>query len=147
MVVFLHSDCISCSSLTACTPLHLTRSSHPHPPPQTTNPNPTQQASWVAQASFEPPGLTLAVKKDRAIQTMLTPGSKFAMSMLAEGKYKQAMKVGCLGGWGFGADAICFAGYKGVGVVFDPVLGVQRVAGSAVRAFSSHTHSRIHIHT
>lgn len=50
-------------------------------------------ASWVAQASFEPPGLTVAVKKDRGLSTMMTPGNKFAMSMLAEGKYKNTMKV------------------------------------------------------
>ena len=28
-------------------------------------------ASWVAQASFEPPGLTIAVAKDRAIESLM----------------------------------------------------------------------------
>ncbi|GBF88523.1 hypothetical protein Rsub_01238 [Raphidocelis subcapitata] len=50
-------------------------------------------ASWVSQASFDPPGLTIAVKKDRAMETTMTPGNKFAVSMLAEGRYKSAMKV------------------------------------------------------
>ncbi len=27
-------------------------------------------ASWVAQASFNPPGLTIAVAKDRAIESL-----------------------------------------------------------------------------
>ncbi|KAI8477430.1 MAG: flavodoxin-like protein [Monoraphidium minutum] len=50
-------------------------------------------ASWVSQASFEPPGVTVAVKKDRGLETMLTPGKAFAMSMLAESKYKLPMKL------------------------------------------------------
>lgn len=54
---------------------------------------PPLQASWVSQASFDPPGVTVAVKKDRAMSDMMTPGNKFAMSMLAESKYKSAMKV------------------------------------------------------
>jgi hypothetical protein len=57
---------------------------------------PPPQASWVSQASFDPPGLTLAVKKDRGMESLLTPGKKFAMSMLAEGRFKPAMKAG---GW------------------------------------------------
>ena len=31
----------------------------------------TQVASWVAQASFEPLGLTIAVAKDRAIESLM----------------------------------------------------------------------------
>lgn len=27
--------------------------------------------SWVSQASFEPPGLTIAIAKDRAIESMM----------------------------------------------------------------------------
>jgi hypothetical protein len=31
-------------------------------------------ASWVSQASFEPPGITVAVAKDRAIEALLQVG-------------------------------------------------------------------------
>ncbi|KAG2496624.1 hypothetical protein HYH03_005445 [Edaphochlamys debaryana] len=49
-------------------------------------------ASWVSQASFDPPGITVAVKKDRAMENLLVVGGKFAVSMLAEGREKAAMK-------------------------------------------------------
>lgn len=43
-------------------------------------------ASWVSQATFNPPGLTVAVAKDRAIESMMHSGDKFALNILAEGK-------------------------------------------------------------
>ncbi|KXZ51271.1 hypothetical protein GPECTOR_13g758 [Gonium pectorale] len=49
-------------------------------------------ASWVSQASFDPPGITVAVKKDRAMEKLLIVGGKFAVSMLAEGRDKPVMK-------------------------------------------------------
>ena len=42
-------------------------------------------ASWISQASFDPPGLTVAVKKDRAAEPFLVPGARFAVNVLAEG--------------------------------------------------------------
>jgi len=49
-------------------------------------------ASWVSQASFNPPGLTVAVKKDRAIEALLPIGSAFVLNVLADGKEKAVMK-------------------------------------------------------
>ncbi|PSN19942.1 flavin oxidoreductase [filamentous cyanobacterium CCP5] len=49
-------------------------------------------ASWVSQATFTPPGLTVAVAKDRAIESLLYPGSPFVLNILAEGKYIKPMK-------------------------------------------------------
>lgn len=49
-------------------------------------------ASWVAQATFSPPGLTVAVSKDRAIETLLYPDSSFVLNILAEGKHLGPMK-------------------------------------------------------
>lgn len=49
-------------------------------------------ASWVSQASFTPPGFTVAVAKDRAIESMLYTGSAFVLNILAEGRYVGAMK-------------------------------------------------------
>lgn len=43
-------------------------------------------ASWVSQATFDPPGLTVAVAKDRAIESLMHTGGKFVLNILAEGK-------------------------------------------------------------
>eukprot|EP00793_Prasinoderma_coloniale_P005039 PRCOL_00000800-RA len=49
-------------------------------------------ASWVAQASFEPLGLTIAVAKDRAIESLMQEGDAFVLNMLPEGDYGGTMK-------------------------------------------------------
>ncbi|WP_199248165.1 diflavin flavoprotein [[Phormidium] sp. ETS-05] len=49
-------------------------------------------ASWVAQASFEPLGLTIAVAKDRAIEALMQVGDKFVLNVLAEDNYQALMK-------------------------------------------------------
>ncbi|WP_017305350.1 diflavin flavoprotein [Spirulina subsalsa] len=43
-------------------------------------------ASWVSQASFSPPGLTIAVAKERAIADLMHSGDKFVLNILQEGK-------------------------------------------------------------
>ncbi|MFM7191562.1 MAG: flavin reductase, partial [Microcystaceae cyanobacterium] len=45
-------------------------------------------ASWVAQASFDPPGFTVAVAKDRAIESQLQVGDRFVLNILEEGNYQ-----------------------------------------------------------
>ncbi|MBW4485618.1 MAG: diflavin flavoprotein [Tildeniella torsiva UHER 1998/13D] len=49
-------------------------------------------ASWVSQASFAPPGFTVAVAKDRAIESLLYPGYGFVLNILAEGRHLGPMK-------------------------------------------------------
>ena len=49
-------------------------------------------ASWVSQASFEPPGMTIAVAKDRAIESLMQVGDRFVLNVLKEGKYQPLMK-------------------------------------------------------
>ena len=49
-------------------------------------------ASWVSQASFEPPGLTIAVAKDRAIESLMQVGDRFVLNILEEGKYQNLMR-------------------------------------------------------
>ena len=49
-------------------------------------------ASWVSQASFNPPGLTVAVKHDRAVENVLLVGNRFNVNILAEGKEKEIVK-------------------------------------------------------
>ncbi len=49
-------------------------------------------ASWVSQATFNPPGLTVAVAKDRAIESLLHRDGQFVINVLAEGKHLGLMK-------------------------------------------------------
>ncbi len=49
-------------------------------------------ASWVAQASFEPLGLSIAVAKDRAIESLMQVGDKFVLNVLEEGNYNHLMR-------------------------------------------------------
>jgi len=49
-------------------------------------------ASWVSQATFNPPGFTVAVAKDRAIESLLYPGNAFVLNILAEGEHLGPMK-------------------------------------------------------
>ena len=49
-------------------------------------------ASWVSQASFTPPGFTVAVAKDRAVEGLLHIGDRCALNVLAAGREKAVMK-------------------------------------------------------
>ncbi len=49
-------------------------------------------ASWVSQASFNPPGLTVAVAKDRAVEPLTYSGNKFVLNILKEGNHLGLMK-------------------------------------------------------
>ncbi|MFN6539838.1 MAG: diflavin flavoprotein [Nostoc sp. EkiNYC01] len=49
-------------------------------------------ASWVSQASFSPPGLTIAVAKDRAVESLTHSGNKFVLNILKEGNHLGLMK-------------------------------------------------------
>ncbi|MFM9071814.1 MAG: flavin reductase [Cyanobium sp.] len=49
-------------------------------------------ASWVSQASFSPPGFTVAVAKDRAVEGLLHIGDLCALNVLAAGREKGPMK-------------------------------------------------------
>lgn len=49
-------------------------------------------ADWVSQATFNPPGLTVAVAKDRAIESLMHSGGHFVLNILAEGNHLGLMK-------------------------------------------------------
>ncbi len=49
-------------------------------------------ASWVSQASFSPPGFTVAVAKDRAIESLMQVHDTFVLNILEEGNYQGLMK-------------------------------------------------------
>ena len=48
--------------------------------------------SWVSQATFDPPGISLAIAKDRAVETLLYPGSKFILNVVGEGNQQDYVK-------------------------------------------------------
>ena len=45
-------------------------------------------ASWVSQASFSPPGISIAVAKDRAIESFMQVGRHFVVNILREDNYQ-----------------------------------------------------------
>jgi flavin reductase (DIM6/NTAB) family NADH-FMN oxidoreductase RutF len=49
-------------------------------------------ASWVSQASFTPPGFTVAVARDRAVEALLHVGDCFCLNVLAAGRETGPMK-------------------------------------------------------
>ncbi|EDX78765.1 Flavin reductase like domain protein [Coleofasciculus chthonoplastes PCC 7420] len=49
-------------------------------------------ADWISQATFTPPGLTIAVAKDRAIESLMYQGEQFVVNILEEGKHLGLMK-------------------------------------------------------
>lgn len=49
-------------------------------------------ASWVAQASFKPLGFSIAVAKDRAIESLMQVGDRFVLNILEEGNFQPLMK-------------------------------------------------------
>jgi flavorubredoxin/flavin reductase (DIM6/NTAB) family NADH-FMN oxidoreductase RutF len=49
-------------------------------------------ASWVSQASFKPLGFSIAVAKDRAIESLMQVGDRFVLNVLEEGNYQILMK-------------------------------------------------------
>jgi flavin reductase (DIM6/NTAB) family NADH-FMN oxidoreductase RutF len=49
-------------------------------------------ASWVSQASFSPPGFTVAVARERAMESLLHVGDRFSLNVLAAGREKGVMK-------------------------------------------------------
>lgn len=49
-------------------------------------------ASWVSQASFKPLGLTIAVAKDRAIESLMQVSDRFVLNILEESNYQALMK-------------------------------------------------------
>ena len=50
-------------------------------------------ASWVSQASFNPPALTVAVAKERAVESFLLKGSTFNLNVLQQGNEKDTIKA------------------------------------------------------
>lgn len=57
-----------------------------------TNAKSAMVASWVSQASFEPLGLTIAVAKDRAIESLMQVGDAFVLNCLGENEYSATLK-------------------------------------------------------
>ncbi|QEY32760.1 diflavin flavoprotein A [Synechococcus sp. RSCCF101] len=49
-------------------------------------------ASWVSQASFDPPGLTVAVARDRAIEALMQVGDRFVLNVLRQDNHQALLR-------------------------------------------------------
>jgi flavin reductase (DIM6/NTAB) family NADH-FMN oxidoreductase RutF len=49
-------------------------------------------ASWVSQASFDPPGITVAVAKDRAIESLMQVDDRFVLNILREDNHQGLLR-------------------------------------------------------
>jgi len=49
-------------------------------------------ASWIVQASFKPLGFSIAVAKDRAIESLMQVGDRFVLNVLEENNYQKLMR-------------------------------------------------------
>ncbi|MCP9799785.1 diflavin flavoprotein [Synechococcus sp. RedBA-s] len=49
-------------------------------------------ASWVSQASFDPPGLSIAVAKDRAIEALMQVGDRFVLNVLRDDNHQELLR-------------------------------------------------------
>ena len=56
------------------------------------NINSAMIASWISQASFSPPGITIAVAKDRAVESLLHNEDLFALNILNEDNHHKLLK-------------------------------------------------------
>ncbi len=74
-------------------------------------------ASWVSQASFKPPGITVAVAKDRAIETLMQVDDRFVINVLEENNYQKLFRH-FLKRFPPGADR-----FKGIGLLKDGAKG------------------------
>jgi flavorubredoxin/flavin reductase (DIM6/NTAB) family NADH-FMN oxidoreductase RutF len=48
--------------------------------------------AWVSQATFNPPGITVAIAKERAVESILHTGGKFVLNILGKENYQDYMK-------------------------------------------------------
>jgi len=83
--------------------------------------------SWVMQAGFQPPMVTLAIKKDRYLSHWLTDGAPFNINILPEGQKKLMSHFAR----GFGPEEPAFEGLdirqcsRGVPILTDTVGHLQ----------------------
>jgi flavin reductase (DIM6/NTAB) family NADH-FMN oxidoreductase RutF len=65
-------------------------------------------ASWVQQCSFEPPQISVAIKREREIATWLPEGAAFTLNILEDGQTDMIVHFGR----GFPLTADAFAGLE-----------------------------------
>jgi flavin reductase (DIM6/NTAB) family NADH-FMN oxidoreductase RutF len=65
-------------------------------------------ASWVQQCSFDPPQISIAVRPDRDIARLLTPGSAFTLNILDASQTDMLVHFGR----GFKLNEAAFAGLE-----------------------------------
>ncbi len=67
-------------------------------------------ASWVQQCSFQPPHVSLAIKRDREIATLMTKGTAFTLNLLESSQTDMVAHFGKGFPLDADADADAFAG-------------------------------------
>ena len=65
-------------------------------------------ASWVQQCSFDPPQVSVAVRRDREVSAWLTPGATVTINVLESGQTDMIVHFGR----GFALDAPAFEGLE-----------------------------------
>lgn len=75
-------------------------------------------ASWVQQAAFDPPAVTVAVKKGRPIAEILDASKRFVLNVIGEDASAMFKHFGK----GFGPDEDAFAGIETASSDFGPLL-------------------------
>lgn len=76
--------------------------------------------SWTQQAAFDPPSLTVALKRGRPIATLLASSRRFALNLLGDDPTAMFRHFGR----GFGPDEDAFAGVAVTPSEFGPTLAV-----------------------
>lgn len=75
-------------------------------------------ASWVQQASFEPPAITVCVKRGRPIAELLSESGKFVLNLLGDDPSAMFKHFGK----GFSPDEDAFVGLNVEASEFGPVI-------------------------
>ena len=74
--------------------------------------------SWVQQAAFDPPAITVSLKRGRAVQELIDLGGRFTLNVIGEDRAKMFQHFGK----GFSLDEDAFVGLRTEPTPFGPRL-------------------------
>jgi flavin reductase (DIM6/NTAB) family NADH-FMN oxidoreductase RutF len=92
-------------------------------------------ASWVQQCSFDPPQLTVAIRRDRGVLDWLTPGAPLTVNILGEGQTALVSHFGK----GFRLDEPAFVGLNALREPGQAPLLADALAGLACEVASRYS--------
>lgn len=95
-------------------------------------------ASWIQQAAFEPPMISVAIKRDRPVEALIDEAGGFVLNVLGESPTAMFRHFGK----GFSPDDDAFAGLSvretDCGLVIDDQIGWLSVRVTAKHAAGDH---------